>query len=176
MHVRCAKLSFAPDLLELWPDLLAETPFILGAALPILFDGLMLFAISSWQRRWAKLDTPAARQAKEAEAAEAEELDLLKAEQEDIIIEQRLRILLATVEADLPEVPEDAKPKERRKIEAARRKIQLAQADYRQNESALRAVQQRLQDRKHQRAKARLNTRTSPVSRHAVDEKTEASQ
>lgn len=135
----------------------------------------MLGAISSWQRRWARLDTPAARQAKEAEAAEAEELDLLKAQQEDIIIEQRLRMLLADVEAELPEVPDNAKPKERHKIEAARRKIQLAQADYRKNESALLAVQQRLQHRRDQRAKARRNLRKSSLSRPTLEEKTEAS-
>lgn len=147
-----------------WLDLLAETPFLLGATLPIIFDVSMLFAISSWQRYWMHLDTPAARLVKEAEARKAEALDLLRTEQEDTVIEQRIRLLVAQAEVELPEIPADAQPKERRKLEARRRRIQILQADLRRNESALHVIEERLRQRKERRAHVKLE-----LSRHLQD-------
>ncbi|KAG0666123.1 hypothetical protein C6P46_005474 [Rhodotorula mucilaginosa] len=44
------------------PDyLIAESPFIAGAVIPITFDLLMLASMVIWHRRWRRLDTPYAR-------------------------------------------------------------------------------------------------------------------
>ncbi|GAA5980622.1 hypothetical protein JCM10908_001712 [Rhodotorula pacifica] len=146
--------------------LLAQTPFLLGAVLPICFDGIMLAAVTQWQNRWKKLDTPAARQAKEDEATKDQEIELLDQERADILTEAHLKEILADVEAEIPTVSATARGKEKRKAEALRRKIEAAQANFRANETAIRKIENEVATRRKaaaQRHKVAMREEQGPL-------------
>ena len=135
-------------------DLLAELPFILGAVLPILFDCGMLFAIRSWYRRWKKLETPAARDAKKEEKAAKKELNLVDQERRDLVAMAKLQEIKR--EAGILKNHSTVDAEKRTKLEAIDAKMRDARHDFLWNQTALQKLEDQITARR--RAAARLFT------------------
>lgn len=132
-------------------DLLAESPFILGAVLPILFDAAMLFAIQSWHRRWEKSKTQAAR---DEEKEANQELDLLDEERRCVVALMELEELEQAVKAKRNKLKNDStEAKEKHKLNI---ELEHLHRDILTNQTAL----QKLENKIAERFKAALERRS----------------
>ncbi|GAA5876329.1 hypothetical protein JCM3774_003724 [Rhodotorula dairenensis] len=120
--------------------LIAETPFIAGAAIPIAFDLLMLFSMLIWHRRWRRLDTPYARRLRMQ--AFARSIEELKQTEERIRLERLREMDDICYEADQTTdiYPPTASRAVRRRLQARNMKILFARADLDANRPAFDAL------------------------------------
>ncbi|GAA5980624.1 hypothetical protein JCM10908_001713 [Rhodotorula pacifica] len=112
------------------PDyLIAESPFIAGAVIPIAFDLLMLASMLVWHRRWKRLDTPYARRLRMQDFARS--IEGFKAKEEMSRVE-RLREMddIAFEAEQATEIfPSTAARSVKRRLKARNDKIIAARAD-----------------------------------------------
>ncbi|GAA5980620.1 hypothetical protein JCM10908_001711 [Rhodotorula pacifica] len=122
---------------------LAEIPFIIAAALPLLLDCIMLGLVATWRRSYRLAHPEAVQDEDEKEKA----LALIAEEKEDVRIRGQLQQIQGSLQLD----PRHNSPFSRRASAKMHQRVQAATADFHRNETALRVIQDALHERQRQR-------------------------